>query len=192
MRQTFKEDESRWLRPHAVPRGLLKYYVLKLLSEKPAHGYELMETIEVRTGGAWRPGAGSIYPLLQYLLREGYIAEAKGGRGVNTLYKLTEKGQKKLDAAALALLGVARGLPAIKRIFFDMIEPRAHWEVCTEGFTSNFATLKEMLERNDDGLDRAEKITNLREVEFILERHLNFVRRTLNELQGDKGEDHRS
>jgi DNA-binding PadR family transcriptional regulator len=41
--------------------------VLALLAERPMHGYEMLEELEERTGGAWTPSAGSIYPTLQML-----------------------------------------------------------------------------------------------------------------------------
>ncbi|MBS7627233.1 PadR family transcriptional regulator, partial [Candidatus Bathyarchaeota archaeon] len=54
-----------WLRHTAmVPKGFLRYKVLKLLKEKPMAGSEIMGVIEEQTGGYWRPSPGSIYPLL--------------------------------------------------------------------------------------------------------------------------------
>ena len=56
--------------------------MLALLTERPMHGYEMIQEIDSRTGGAWRPSPGSIYPTLQLLEDEGVIvasAEAAGG-----------------------------------------------------------------------------------------------------------------
>ena len=52
------------------------------------HGYEMITEVEDRTGGAWRPSAGSIYPTLQLLEDEGLIegTEAEGKRR----FELTE------------------------------------------------------------------------------------------------------
>ena len=54
------------------------------------HGYEMITEVEDRTGGAWRPSAGSIYPALQLLEDEGLIegTEAEGKRR----FELTEAG----------------------------------------------------------------------------------------------------
>jgi len=66
--------------------------VLALLAERPMHGYEMIQEIERRSGGAWRPSPGSVYPTLQLLEDEGLIvAEAvEGGR---KRFSLTEAGQ---------------------------------------------------------------------------------------------------
>jgi len=66
--------------------------VLALLGEQPMHGYEMIKEIEERSGGYWRPSAGSIYPTLQLLEEQGLIAgeETEGKR----LFKLTDDGRK--------------------------------------------------------------------------------------------------
>ena len=56
-------DLERWMRREAgVPRGLLRFLVLKFLAEKPMSGVEIVEEIEHETGGKWKPSSGSIYP----------------------------------------------------------------------------------------------------------------------------------
>src|SRR5437879_9516759 len=47
--------------------------VLHRIAARPAHGYDLLQEIETKTEGVWRPGAGSIYPILKELVRGGYI-----------------------------------------------------------------------------------------------------------------------
>jgi len=72
--------------------------VLALLTERPMHGYEMIQELDGRTGGAWRPSPGSIYPTLQLLEDEGLIAsESSGGR---RRFTLTEAGQEEAAAAA--------------------------------------------------------------------------------------------
>lgn len=55
------------------PRGDIRTAILVLLAEQPRHGYDLIRAIEERSGGAWVPSAGSIYPTLQVLEDEGLI-----------------------------------------------------------------------------------------------------------------------
>ena len=64
--------------------------MLALLDERPMHGYEMIKQLEERTGGAWAPSAGSIYPTLQMLEDEGLISgqEIDGKRR----FTLTESG----------------------------------------------------------------------------------------------------
>lgn len=78
------------------PRGFLKLIVLKLLSEKPRHGYEIMDEIEKKI--KWRPSAGAIYPKLQELEFEGLVevTEEKVGDKSKKVYALTEKGKSEL------------------------------------------------------------------------------------------------
>ncbi len=83
-----------------VPKGLLKPYVLKLLSERPMHGFELMEQIFEKSGGMWHPGPAAIYPALESLESEGYIKEAEHGKRPEKSrkqYAITEKGRKALS-----------------------------------------------------------------------------------------------
>jgi DNA-binding PadR family transcriptional regulator len=71
-------------------RGDVRAAVLALLAERPMHGYEMIKELEQRTGGAWTPSAGSIYPTLQMLEDEGLIRgeESDGKRR----FALTEAG----------------------------------------------------------------------------------------------------
>ena len=72
-------------------RGEVRTAVLALLAEKPRHGYEIIREIEERSGGSWKPSAGSVYPTLQLLADEGLIsAEESNGRKI---YSLTEAGR---------------------------------------------------------------------------------------------------
>jgi DNA-binding transcriptional ArsR family regulator len=65
--------------------------VLALLAERPMHGYEMIQELEQRTGGIWRPSAGSIYPTLQLLQDEGLVeSEEVGGK---RMFSLTEAGR---------------------------------------------------------------------------------------------------
>ena len=72
--------------------------LLALLLERPMHGYEMIQELDTRTGGIWRPSPGSVYPTLQLLEDEGLIeVEATGGR---KRYTLTEAGRTEAEAAA--------------------------------------------------------------------------------------------
>lgn len=68
-------------------RGDTRAAALLLLADEPRNGYQLMQEIEERSDGVWRPSPGSIYPALQQLADEGLI-DAKG-----KLYEMTEAGR---------------------------------------------------------------------------------------------------
>ncbi|MER7774695.1 PadR family transcriptional regulator [Streptomyces sp. NBC_01723] len=72
-------------------RGDVKASILALLKDRPMHGYEMIQEIAERSGGAWKPSPGSVYPTLQLLEDEGLIAsESEGGK---KLFALTEEGR---------------------------------------------------------------------------------------------------
>lgn len=73
-------------------RGDVRAAVLALLTERPMHGYEMIREISDRSGGAWRPSPGSVYPLLQQLADEDLVTEAEQSQGGKKLFTLTEQG----------------------------------------------------------------------------------------------------
>lgn len=84
-----------------LPAGVLKPLILRLLSERPMHGYVIMERIFQRTGGMWRPTPASIYPTLAWLEEQGYITESdegdrRGREKSRRPYALTSKGRSAL------------------------------------------------------------------------------------------------
>jgi DNA-binding PadR family transcriptional regulator len=69
-------------------RGDVRLAILLLLAEQPRNGYQIMQELEQRSQGTWRPSPGSVYPALQQLEDEGLIAAE------NKLFTLTEAGKK--------------------------------------------------------------------------------------------------
>ena len=72
-------------------RGL-RMWVLNLLARGPKNGAEIMNAIEEMSQGWWRPSPGSIYPLLESLVQEGFIAKRDDGR-----YELTTTGRQAME-----------------------------------------------------------------------------------------------
>ncbi|MHA7277598.1 PadR family transcriptional regulator [Arthrobacter sp. HLT1-21] len=88
-------------------RGEVRSAVLALLAERPMHGYQIIHEIEERTGGGWKPSAGSVYPTLQLLADEGFIsAEESNGRKI---YSLTEAGHEEVAGVGAATPWAAPG-----------------------------------------------------------------------------------
>jgi len=79
-------------------RGDVRLAVLRLLTEEPRNGYQLMQTIEERSEGQWRPSPGSMYPTLSQLEDEGLInsAEVEGARR----FEITDAGRESLTERA--------------------------------------------------------------------------------------------
>ena len=75
--------------------GEVKFVILRLLKEKPRHGYEIIKALEEKMAGCYTPSAGTVYPTLQLLEDEGYI------RAVDTdgkkVYHVTPEGERYLE-----------------------------------------------------------------------------------------------
>src|SRR5688500_6539002 len=75
--------------------GEIKFVILRLLKEKPRHGYEIIKALEERMGGHYTPSAGTVYPTLQLLEDHGYVrAVETEGRKV---YHITPEGERFLE-----------------------------------------------------------------------------------------------
>jgi len=77
-------------------RGDVRAALLLLLEDQPQNGYQLIQEIERRTEGVWKPSPGSVYPALQQLEDEGLVraAETEGKRA----YDLTPEGREYVEA----------------------------------------------------------------------------------------------
>jgi DNA-binding PadR family transcriptional regulator len=76
-------------------RGDIRTAVLAVLSEGPGHGYDVIQRLEDKTEGAWRPSPGSVYPTLQLLADEG-LAESVERDGTR-VYSLTDSGRAEMQ-----------------------------------------------------------------------------------------------
>ncbi len=89
-----------WVRERFGPgggrarRGDVRFALLALLAERPMHGYEMIQELDTRTDGAWRPSPGSVYPTLQLLEDEGLVSasEVDGRR----TFAITDAGRQVL------------------------------------------------------------------------------------------------
>ena len=76
-------------------RGDLRLVVLRLLSQRPMHGYEVMRALEEEARGCYRASPGSVYPTLQMLEDQGFLtSERADGKKV---YSVTDAGRAHLD-----------------------------------------------------------------------------------------------
>src|SRR5258706_1785196 len=75
--------------------GEVKFVILRLLKEKPRHGYEIIKALEEKLAGCYTPSAGTVYPTLQLLEDQGYV------RAVDTdgkkVYHITPEGERFLS-----------------------------------------------------------------------------------------------
>ena len=76
--------------------GELRLVLLLLLEQQPRHGYDLIRAIEERTGGAYAPSPGVVYPTLTLLEDQEHIAQAVS-EGSKRLYAITPAGLAHLE-----------------------------------------------------------------------------------------------
>jgi DNA-binding PadR family transcriptional regulator len=79
---------------HRARRGAVGAAILGLLAEQPMHGYELINTLDERSGGRWKPSPGSIYPALGRLEHRGLITST--GESGKRRYELTDAGRARV------------------------------------------------------------------------------------------------
>jgi len=111
-------------------KGDVRAAVLALLAEKPMHGYQIIREIEERSGGSWKPSAGSVYPTLQLLADEGVIsAEESNGRKT---YALTEAGREEVAESGTSApwetsggLGDDKGFGALPKAGIELAQAAA-------------------------------------------------------------------
>jgi DNA-binding PadR family transcriptional regulator len=76
-------------------RGDLKFALLDVLKDHPAHGYELIKELANRAGGFYTPSAGAVYPTLQMLEDRGWVtSETVDGKKV---YSISDAGRQALS-----------------------------------------------------------------------------------------------
>ncbi|MGA8302978.1 MAG: PadR family transcriptional regulator [Thermoplasmata archaeon] len=101
------------------PGRLLGLYALSVMGrDGPIYGYLLADRISDRTDGAWRPGAGAIYPALQSLVTKGFARVTRDGR--RRLYSATPQGRAFLRRVRRGWMGGARAGPELGLLWSEI------------------------------------------------------------------------
>jgi DNA-binding PadR family transcriptional regulator len=99
-------------------QGDLKYVILRLLAEKPRHGYEIIKELEERFSGAYAPSPGTVYPTLTMLEDLGY-ARAMPEEGGRKIYEITDAGRKHLEEHSATVDDIFERIARFVEGFFD-------------------------------------------------------------------------
>ncbi len=117
-------------------RGEIRTALLILLAEEPRNGYQLMQTIEERSRGTWRPSPGSVYPTLAQLEDEGLIRGIE--RDGTKLFELTDEGREHVEQHGHGPApweeeedSEGRSIPEIASLVVQI--GKAAWQVAHEG-----------------------------------------------------------
>src|SRR2546425_2316970 len=173
-----------FMAPQGAPRGLLRQSILHRIAGKPAHGYDILQEIAKKTEGSWRPGAGSIYPILKDLLADGYIkadAQKRGGTS-QRVYHTTSNGTRFLQESSDMLLKVGQKWGTMRRIFVELVEPKQLPSLFTHIASGQFDTIREILESKRDKIPSNEIGFMLKEYSLTLQRQLDWTNRMLKQL----------
>lgn len=89
-----RHEDAGWegrRRGGRMRRGDIRTAILAILAEEAGHGYDVIQRLEEKTCGAWRPSPGSVYPTLQLLEDEGLLRS--GEHDGKRVYEITDEGR---------------------------------------------------------------------------------------------------
>ena len=101
-----------------IKMSLSKFFILRVLHDRPLHGYDVARAVERATNGCCSPTEGTIYPVLREFEEGGYVTSATevvSGRQRRT-YTLTDKGREAFRVAVEAWMDVTRALVETRRV----------------------------------------------------------------------------
>ena len=153
--------------PPRAERGEIRFLVLDAIKERARHGYEVIQHIEQRAGGSYRPSPGVIYPTLQMLEELGQARVVdQGGRKA---YEITDAGRRELEANAGAV-----------EDFYERFSEEP-WEVHAEDFAEVMRRVAGLVKAFKRGAQRG-RITPeaLRAIRSALDEALSRIEEALN------------
>ena len=167
-----------WMRHAAmVPKGFLRFQLLKKLSEKPMSGSEIMTELENDTKGCWRPSPGSIYPLLAWLQDQNLIKEAEQTEPGIRRYALTDSGKAFLESETRSRDEISKHMENLGKMWYG-----THWEQGEGGrLTGDFFRASRDLHRE---LRKAHSKEELEEAKKSLEEITKQIQAITSRLQG--------
>src|SRR5213593_2139735 len=179
-----KPRDHGLLGPQGAPRGLLRHYILHRIAEKPAHGYDILREIASKTEGSWRPGAGSVYPILKELLAESYIKTEPHRRGETSqrVYHITPKGARRVRQSSDMFRKAGENWGAMRSLFIELVEPEQLPNLFTHMVSGQFSFVRDVLELKRDKIPSKQIGFMLKEYALNLQRQLEWANRTLKQL----------
>jgi len=156
-------------------------------------GYDLMREIEEKTERAWRPGPGSVYPVLQKLVKQGYITVRKrsGRAPAEVIYEVTPAGLRNISRVKKAMGLSGSRLRMVSSLFVDLMEPDDLIRFASNSFELQ-TDLMRTLESERSGLGGQDKLFVLRQYKLNLERELARVDESLMHMGEGTGSGRRS
>jgi len=129
------------------PGRLLGLYALSVMDrDGPIYGYLLAERVSDRTEGAWRPGAGAIYPALQSLVARGFARSGREGR--RRVYAITPRGRKALGQIRRGWTGGPGTGPDLGRLWSEIASAGDPGQHLIRHLHHHLEAIQTYLERN--------------------------------------------
>jgi PadR family transcriptional regulator PadR len=101
-----------------IKMSLSKLFILRVLCDRPMHGYDIARTVEQTTNGCCSPSEGTIYPVLREFEENGLVThetDVVSGRE-RKVYTLTDKGREALRVAVDAWMEITDALVAADKV----------------------------------------------------------------------------
>jgi DNA-binding PadR family transcriptional regulator len=170
----------------------LNYYSLHQISLGRIHGYEISQLIEEKTQGAWRPGAGSVYPTLKKLEKEGLIRvspspKSRSSETSQRTYEITPLGLECLKEGKDILANAGRRWGMMRGIFIDLMDEDRIATFLLEGSKTNFQMAQEIIDSKISKLTPSDAEFTLKEYALNLERQLKWTKTKLSEMEKKTG-----
>lgn len=175
--------QRKWLHPQAVPRGFFRLYLLTLLSRGDETGYSITQKILDMTEGAWRPGPGTMYPMLKGLASDGLAKAAPAPKGSGRSYSITPKGRRELEKMRGNLAGVGRREKVVGRLFADLLPPSVYVPAMVNRYREGIDLLRQKILE----VPETDRLVQLKELKLVLESQLRWVELQLDETAAVRG-----
>jgi len=161
---------KKWIHPQAVPRGILRLYILSMLSSRQETGYSIMRTIDEKTEGAWKPGPGTVYPLLRSLVKEGLL-DKSGPEGSTVKYAVTKRGRQELEEMQRSLASAGKRERVMIRLFADLLPA----DVWAGAFVNRGREIFDVFQEKISQIPSPKREATLREARSMLEGNIAWV-----------------
>jgi DNA-binding PadR family transcriptional regulator len=153
-------------------QGDLKFVILRLLAEKPRHGYDIIKELEERSGGSYSPSPGTVYPTLVMLEDMGF-ARATPEESGKKIYSITPEGRAHLEEHGGTVDDIFERMARVVEGLFDAPMGEVHSAFRRAGKAAYGTATRnvrdpELLRRVSEILDRA-----AREIEALAARPSN-------------------
>ena len=171
-------------RQQGVPRGLLQFYILQLISEGRTHSHDILRSIEKKAGTDWT--SGSVLSTLRKFVVEGLVLQTSESRkSSERVYEITSRGAAFLKEGKEVLSIADRNWFDMRGIFIDLMDATSLPEFLNEGSKANFQLSREIIQAKMSKLDQREAESALKEYALNLRKQVAWTEARIQKLSKD-------